>query len=313
MHDHSPNKLMKLTLIGVRSTAMRRVTGGGSVGTNLEPRLMNGGDAGTSGGLPSRWKRPEMLTIAAFSVFGLAYMIVNATSLIDERAALGRPIPNWQPWVLEASSFLSWVVLVPFILYLADKLAFKRRPISLLALHIGASLLVSITHGGLMFAIRSVVYFVIDEQYRLSGEMIEILVYEYRKDAITYAAIVIIYLSLKQMTKLQPAGSIDLAPTMLEVRDGSQTSLIKPDEIDWIEAAGNYVELHGKFGSKLARRTLTDVEDQLRHQGFVRVHRSRLVRKASISTMETRQSGDFEIELRSGERIIGSRRYRGNV
>ncbi len=274
---------------------------------------MNGGDAGTSGGLPSQWKRPGTLTIAAFSLFGFAYMIVNATSLIDEREALGRPIPNWQPWVLEASSFLAWLVLVPFIVFLTDRLAFARRSFSLLALHAGASVLVSITHGGLMFAMRNVAYRVIDEQYRLSGNLAEVLVYEYRKDAITYAAIVIVYLSLKQMTKRQPARSVAPEPMMLEVRDGSQTSWIKPDEIDWIEAAGNYVELHGKFGNKLARRTLSDVENQLRLQGFVRVHRSRLVRKASISTMETRQSGDFEIVLRSGERIIGSRRYRGNV
>lgn len=304
---------MKPLLLGVRSTATRRVTDGGSAGANLEPGLMNGGQAGTSGGVLSRWRQPGTLTIAAFSLFGLAYMIVNATSLIDEREALGRPIPNWQPWVLEASSFLAWLILVPFVLLVADRLACARRPISLLALHAGASVLVSMTHGGLMFAMRSVAYHVIDEQYRLSGELTEVLVYEYRKDAITYAAIVIVYLSLKQMTKPPPARSIAPEPKMLEVRDGSQTSWIKPDEIDWIEAAGNYVELHGKFGNMLARRTLTDVEDQLRLQGFVRVHRSRLVRKASISTMETRQSGDFEIVLRSGERIIGSRRYRGNV
>ncbi|MBA4040737.1 MAG: hypothetical protein C0456_18665, partial [Hyphomonas sp.] len=47
--------------------------------------------------------------------------------------------------------------------------------------------------------------------------------------------------------------------------------------------------------------------------GFVRVHRSYLVRRAAIATTETRQSGDFDITLRSGAVISGSRRFRQNL
>lgn len=82
---------------------------------------------------------------------------------------------------------------------------------------------------------------------------------------------------------------------------------------DPLSAAGNYVELHGSFGTELARRTMADLEAELAPQGFVRVHRSRLVRRAAIATIVTRQSGDFDITLRSGTVISGSRRFRENL
>ena len=87
---------------------------------------------------------------------------------------------------------------------------------------------------------------------------------------------------------------------LIEVRDGSRLVMLRPDEIDWVSAAGNYVELHGSFGSELARRTMADIEATLAPHGFVRVHRSRLVRRAAIAAIETRQSGDFDMMMRSG-------------
>lgn len=114
------------------------------------------------------------------------------------------------------------------------------------------------------------------------------------------------------MSNLVLPGSAS-SDDLIEVRDGSRVVMLRPDEIDWIGAAGNYVELHGAFGSELARRTLADFAKELEANGFVRVHRSRLVRRAAIDTITTRQSGDFDIQLRSGATIGGSRRYRQNL
>jgi DNA-binding LytR/AlgR family response regulator len=55
------------------------------------------------------------------------------------------------------------------------------------------------------------------------------------------------------------------------------------------------------------------MEAELAHHGFVRVHRSRIVRRTAIASTETKQSGDFEITLRSGAVIDGSRRFRQNL
>jgi DNA-binding LytR/AlgR family response regulator len=58
---------------------------------------------------------------------------------------------------------------------------------------------------------------------------------------------------------------------------------------------------------------MADIEAELAPCGFVRVHRSRLVRRAAIASTETRQSGDFDIILRSGAVLSGSRRFRRNL
>ncbi len=275
--------------------------------------MTSGGQSGPSGGGPVQWRRPMVLTTGVFVAFGLVYLVVNATSLIDERRALGQPIEPWLPWVWETTSFIAWLILVPVILWIASRWSLFERPARALSIHLFATIPVSLGHTAAMFALRALAYALADERYRLSGPLLDVLIYEYRKDAITYASIILVFLALSRLANPSPAAELTAAETLIEVRDGSRTYWLKPEEIDWISAAGNYVELHGSFGTKLARRTLAKMEAELGPRGFVRVHRSRIVRKGSIAKVETRQSGDFELVLRSGTSVTGSRRYRASL
>ena len=63
----------------------------------------------------------------------------------------------------------------------------------------------------------------------------------------------------------------------------------------------------------LHRATLRAMEAQLTAHGFVRIHRSRLIRRSAIRTIETNDSGDFEAVLVSGVVLRGSRRFREGV
>ena len=276
--------------------------------------LTNGGLRGASGGRPQRWRRPTVLTAAVFAAFGLVYLVVNATSVIDERRALGRPIDPWHPWVWESTSFAAWLILLPFILWTATRGLRTRRPTRAAALHLFATIPVSLGHTALMTGLRIAAYSVAGETYALSGPLLDVLVYEFRKDVITYASILLAFLVLRRLAApplvTEPAPP---PPPLVEIRDGSRTLWLKPEEIDWVSAAGNYVELSGAFGTRLARRTLAEMEAELTPHGFARVHRSRLVRKESVAQVEMRQSGDFDILLRSGQILVGSRRYRRNL
>lgn len=289
------------------------MTDGGAVGANVDQGLTNGGRIVPNGGSSFQWRRPGILTALAFFVFGLVYVAVNASSLIDERQALGQPIAQWQPWVLELTSFVAWLCLVPFIIWLAERAILAGRPVLTIVIHVLVSVPVSLFHGGAMYLMRELAYRAMDEKYRSPGAVFGSLLYEYRKDAVTYASILIVFLLLKRIVEPPPYETTVQQPALIEVRDGTQTIWMKPDEIEWIEAAGNYVELHGIFGTKLARRTLSDIEAELVPHGFVRIHRSRLVGKHAILKMETRQSGDFEMTLRSGTTLTGSRRFRANI
>jgi DNA-binding LytR/AlgR family response regulator len=80
-------------------------------------------------------------------------------------------------------------------------------------------------------------------------------------------------------------------------------------EIDQVVAAGNYVEIGWGPRTLLHRATLATVEAEL-GDAFVRIHRSRIVRRAAIRRVETDRSGDFTIDLANGVSVRGSRRYR---
>ena len=97
------------------------------------------------------------------------------------------------------------------------------------------------------------------------------------------------------------------------VANGSKHSrLIPVEQIEWIEAAGNYVRLHllDSNESLLCRDSLNRLASRLPPRMFVRVHRSTIVRIASIRTITGWFGGDQMLHLASGARVKLSRNYR---
>lgn len=256
---------------------------------------------------------PRAIVAFAYFGFGLLYMAVNAASLIDQRRALGQPIAPWQAWTLEGTSFVAWLTLLPIILMVTIRLL--PRPLWQAAIgHVFACLGLSLAHTVLMGVLRSVAFAIGGLEYLPDMPLSDRVLFEARKDVITYTSILAVFLLARRLTATSSASSSPhVEPALIEVRDGSRVVMLHPEEIDWVSAAGNYVELHGSFGSELARRTMADVEAELAAHGFVRIHRSRLVRRTAIASTQTRQSGDFDITLRSGTVIGGSRRFRQNL
>ncbi len=91
---------------------------------------------------------------------------------------------------------------------------------------------------------------------------------------------------------------------------GGRVAFLRFAEIDWIEAAGNYLRLHAGAAVHLARGTLEALQPRAESHGFVRVHRSHLVRVAAIAALHPAGSGDLELVLRDGTRLRASRRQR---
>jgi two-component system LytT family response regulator len=94
------------------------------------------------------------------------------------------------------------------------------------------------------------------------------------------------------------------------VRERNRYRLVADEEIDWIGAAGNYVEIHVQDRSYLVRETLSDLEQRLDARHFKRIHRSTLVQVARVRDIVADPSGDFHVHLESGTVLRMSRRYR---
>jgi two-component system LytT family response regulator len=91
------------------------------------------------------------------------------------------------------------------------------------------------------------------------------------------------------------------------VRDGHRLLFIPADQVDWIDAAGNYVRLHAGGRSHLLRETMKSVEARLDPERFVRVHRSAIVNLERIASMEPYFHGEYVLTLRDGTRLNSSR------
>lgn len=288
-------------------------TFGGHGGMEVTIAVTEGGQSLTNRTERDRRMRPALLTTLAFAGFGLVQLFVNVTSLLDERRSLGQPVEPWQPWIWETTSYVVWMALLPVIFWITRRAGSRLTPLWQVVAHLIATVPISLLHSSAMFGLRLAAYAAFDDRYRLSGPMGEVLLYEYRKDVVTYAVIVATLLLLSRLTA-QPASAPEPeGEARIEVRDGSRTFFLKPTDLQWVGAAGNYVELHGDSATWLIRRTMANMVTELEPLGFVQIHRSRLVRRDLIAKIQTRQSGDFEVTLRSGAVVGGSRRFRGNL
>jgi two-component system, LytTR family, response regulator len=99
----------------------------------------------------------------------------------------------------------------------------------------------------------------------------------------------------------------------IPVRSDRGVRLIELSAVDWIEAADNYVTLHGAGGQHLVRDTMTRIEGQLDPRQFVRIHRSAIVRLASIHELFPAFHGDYTVVLKDGSQLTLTRGYRQKV
>ena len=96
----------------------------------------------------------------------------------------------------------------------------------------------------------------------------------------------------------------------LIVKSGGRLFFLRADEIDWIEAAGNYVRLHVGTTSHLLRETMNAIEARLDPEKFFRIHRCRIVNMERIQEMQPWLNGEYAVLLRTGTRLSLSRGYR---
>jgi two-component system LytT family response regulator len=106
---------------------------------------------------------------------------------------------------------------------------------------------------------------------------------------------------------------LEPAPQRLErfvIKSGGRVFFVRADEIDWIEAAGNYVKLHVGAETHLLRETMNAVEGQLPRETFYRIHRCHIVNIERVKELQPWFNGEYVVFLRTGARLTLSRGYR---
>lgn len=95
----------------------------------------------------------------------------------------------------------------------------------------------------------------------------------------------------------------------LVLKSAGRVTFLRCDEIDWIEAAGNYLRLHVGRESHLLRDTMNSIEAKLNPQRFIRIHRSTIVQIDRIKDIQPWFHGEYRVNLENGKQLTSSRSY----
>lgn len=276
--------------------------------TNLAESGTNPGAAVTA--RPS-WRAP----LALATVWLVVQAAVNSASVANDLGRRGVAFEPAAPWIWEYSSALGLLVwLLPVLVFDERLRASVRGRGPRLVAYLGASVVFSIGHVLTMVALRHLAYALAGWRYDF-GPWIDGLLYEYRKDVLTFVLIVVIANGWRVLLAARakpapleppaaPRVSAPEAPTFI-VRTATQGDLlVRADEVDWVEAQGNYVALHVGDQVRLLRQTLAETEVRLKEHGFIRTHRRALVnrqRMQAIIPPPRGDAGELGVRLSSGQ------------
>ena len=112
------------------------------------------------------------------------------------------------------------------------------------------------------------------------------------------------------LNEVRPRGGL---PDRISIKSAGRIVLVRPEEIDWIEAADNYVSLHVGKATHLLRETMGAMEARLDTTRFLRISRSMIVNKERVKELHPLFHGDFTLVLHDGTKLNSSRNYRDKL
>jgi hypothetical protein len=279
-------------------------------------------------------RRP--VEVSAWVLACIVQIAANSLVVLTDVRRLGLRFQAWEIVTWEATSNLVWLALVPFIMWALDRWPLHwgqlRRH---LPWHVLASVVCCVVHVSGMVALRQAVYAARGQRYHF-GPWLDGLAYEALKDVRSYALVALTILAYRLLlwrwqgearwldAPDTPAAPATLPapeplpepeptpaapPERLLVKKLGKEFLLPVAEIEWVQACGNYVNLHRQQHDYPLRTTLAAIEQRLDAAQFVRVHRSYLVNLALVRVIEPTEAGDARLRLSDGSTVPCSRSH----
>mgnify|MGYP003382495659 FL=1 len=270
------------------------------------------------------WRRS--FEVGFWVVTYLFSAIGNSLTVNMDVSRLALDFASWQPVAWETSSAIAALVLVPVVVWFTS-----RWPLHLdnwrrmLPAHLFASVVWSMLHVIGMVAIRKAVYATQGQHYDFGTWWWE-FGYEYLKDIRSYAGVVgtiEVYRFVLRRWQGEaslldapdngpPVESVE-RPERFLVRKLGREFLVAANDIEWMQASGNYVNLRMRGHDYPLRSTIAGIEGKLDPERFVRVHRSYIVNLDQVGSIEPLDTGDARVHMKDGSNLPCSRTYRGGL
>lgn len=266
------------------------------------------------------WKR--QIEIGFWVVYLLLNATINSITVVMDIRKAGLHYADWEPVVWEWSSSLLWLALIWPMVWFTRRVplhwnSWRRQ----LPWYLLASVAVSLLHVAGMVGLRMLAYRWMGRDYDFGDWQVAWL-YEYLKDARSFFVLVIFIEAWRlMMHRLQgearlldapdegpPVEPIE-RPERFLVRKLGRDFLVATDDVEWVQAAGNYVNLHVRGHDYPLRGTMAAIEARLDPARFVRIHRSYLVNLRRIVSIEPLEGGEARVHLADAAVLPCSRRY----
>jgi hypothetical protein len=230
-------------------------------------------------------------------------------SKFSVREQTGVGLDNFRLVSEQVTSAVAILIMVPFLVQWLKLFPprLEEWPRVIIGHTIG-SIFFAFGHFVLMVMLRIPWYALNGRTYVWREPFVSNLIVEYQKDIKIYIGFVIVisaYQYYRRSRTSEPQSHVD----RLIVQSGTGDSVLRLEEIDYLEAARNYISVHADGREYIVRDTMTNVARRLSGGPFVRTHRSFIVNIDKIKEIRTVDAGQRVI-LTSGEDVPLSRSYR---
>lgn len=247
-----------------------------------------------------------------FGLWTLLGLVSSVQIFVAHHRLATNPYTWAQALLAGLASWYLWGLLSPAVAWLGrrfqvDRANFGRH----FFIHLGASLDLALLHLAVTVWVQGA------GPGSFAQKLVDAFALYFHWNVVVYWAILGIVHALDyhravEEHRAQTAKAPRPAQRLLVADDG-RSLFVRTADVEWIEAARNYVRLHAGPRSYVVRTTLTALEAQLDRERFRRTGRSALVNVDRVREVQPWFHGDAIVILESGARVTLSRRYRSNL
>ena len=242
-------------------------------------------------------------------LLGVALLTATTDYFRDTKA--GAQISFFLPLSRELISASVILVLLPVIIAIGRKYPWQKIGlIAYIGLHLVLSVPFTFLHifGTITLRLAWPLLTVADLNF---AYVMQNLIYEYPKDLIAYVQILIVLNVYGWLRfSIAKADSIRIESDQIAIKTLSGVVLLNLSNIEWIEAAKNYVVFHINNKKYFLRSSMQEIEGRFSKRGFIRIHRSHIINQKMISEITKFSAKDSEVVLISGQRVRIGRQYK---
>lgn len=264
-------------------------------------------------------KNRVLLTTIFVVIYFCANAWVESISTLTDFQRMGLKVAIWEPYSWAFSSAFMLLLLIAYVIMANERHPLKYSTFAKhLGFHVMHSVVFSVIHVLGMVSIRKAVYFFHGTTYEF-GHWPSELLYEYRKDILTYffilSAIYVYHMVIRQLQGdaslvEERTQSSDKSPNKLLVKKKGKEFIIDLSQISRIESGGNYVYIHSNKQVYPMRSTMNKMIEHLNNELFVRVHRSYIINTDYIKEIISTTPQEYQIMMTDGVMVPLSRKNR---